>query len=272
MSRKKSLSIGLALGGGGARGIAHIPMIQILDEMGIKPVIISGTSMGAIIGALFAAGVTGKEMEETMNGLSIKEIGKMVDVDWLSRNGLVKGKGIVKYLSEIIPANRFEDLQIPLQVVATDFWNRSEVVFSSGDLLEAVRASISIPGIFTPVKIGGKVLTDGGLVNPLPYDLIRDECDLLIAVDVSGSNKPDERSGLPSIFESIAATFQIMETALVSNQMEQTRPDIYIKPGLTNIQLMDFHKHEEIMLSGTRAAEKLREALNKKLRKRRFFI
>ena len=110
MSRKKSRSVGLALGGGGARGIAHIPIIQVLDDMGIKPAIVSGTSMGAVIGALFAAGVSGKEMEETMNGLSLKEIGKMVDVDWLSRNGLVKGKGIVNFLSEIIPASRFEDL------------------------------------------------------------------------------------------------------------------------------------------------------------------
>jgi NTE family protein len=218
-------TIGLALGGGGARGLCHIDFCMALDEMGLKPCIISGTSIGSIAGGFYAAGVSGSGMEEILNQIGLREISKMIDFSILHPSGLVKGKGVTDFLSEHLPAKTFEELTIPLKVVATDYWRRKEVVFKSGDLVPAIRASISIPGIFKPVKIQQRVLIDGGAVNPLPFDIIRDECDILIAIDVSGTSVPSRKHPVPSMFESIMTTYHIMENALLEKKIEFNQPD-----------------------------------------------
>jgi len=135
-------TIGLALGGGGARGLCHIDFCMALDEMGLKPTIISGTSIGAIAGGFYAAGVSGAGMEEILEQIGIREISKMVDFSILNPSGLVKGKGVTDFLCKHLPAKTFEELLIPLKVVATDYWRREEVIFDSGDLIPAIRASI----------------------------------------------------------------------------------------------------------------------------------
>lgn len=241
--------IGLALGGGGARGLCHIEFLKALDELEVKPSIISGTSIGAIIGSFYAAGVSGRELEELTEKVNLLEIRKMIDFNILRLSGLVKGKGVIDFISKHLPVKQFEDLNIPLEIVATNFWNRKEFIFRKGNLLEAIRASISIPGLFEPVIVNNTVLTDGGSINPVPMNIIRKKSDILIAIDVSGSNVHPKKNPKPSMFEAVTITFQIMESAYVENQLSIYKPEIYIKPKLLNVQILDFHKNREILSS-----------------------
>ena len=260
--------IGLALGGGGAKGLCHIEFIKVLDELKVKPAVISGTSIGAIVGAFYAAGISGVQMESILKKIKLKDLGKMVDFSILNQSGLIKGKGIEDFFYKYIPVSRFDELQIPLKIVATDFWNRSQVVFDSGELIPAVRASMSVPGIFKPVRIKNRTLIDGGAVNPVPYDIIRNECDILIAIDVSGTKTPQKSSTMPTIFESVMGTFEIMEATIVKNKPIKAAPDIYVKPILKNIQILDFHRSKEIIQSVKEDADYLGKELQKRMKKR----
>ena len=253
--------IGLALGGGGAKGLCHIVFIKVLDELGLRPSVIAGTSIGAVVGGFYASGVSGAQMEHILKNVKFTDVVKTVDLSMLSNSGLVTGKGIKNFLYQHIPARTFEELQIPLKVVATDFWERRQVVFHSGQLIPAIRASMSMPAVFQPVRFGGMVLVDGGAVNPLPYDLIRKECDILIAIDVSGEKTPSEGDRVPSMFESIVSTNQIMQESIIRNKMKISKPDIYIKPDLTNIRVLEFHRYEEILNSVGRDVEAFRKEL-----------
>jgi len=237
------------LGGGGARGLCHIEFIKAMDEMGVKASVVSGTSIGSIVGSFYASGLSGQEIEDIANAVGLVELSKMIDLAILNPSGIVKGKGVEEFLSKYLPASNFEDLKIPLKIVATDYWERKEVVFESGPLIPAIRASISIPGLFTPVKINKQILVDGGAVNPLPYELIRNQCDLLIAIDVSGKSSPPRFRKVPTMLESVINTYHIMETALVENMLENMKPDIYVKPSLINIQILEFYRHHFIKKS-----------------------
>ena len=238
--------IGLALGGGGARGLCHIEFCRALDELGLRPSIIAGTSIGAIVGAFYAGGKTGEEMAELSESLGFREYTKMMDLSILSRTGLVKGKAVQDFLLKHLPRCGFAELPIPLKIVATDFWNRTPVVFASGDLLPAIRASISIPGLFEPYAHKGKILVDGGAVSPLPMEFIRDDCDILVAIDVSGSNVPGHKTKMPRLFENVSVWSQIMQTRLTEHHLELYHPEIFVRPRLENVQILDFHREKEI--------------------------
>jgi NTE family protein len=239
--------IGLALGGGGARGLCEVVFIQALDELNIRPSVISGTSMGAIIGAFYASGMSGAEMENLVRKIGLIDLGKMVDFKLFSKSALLRGHGVEEFLQERIPFETFEELEIPLKIVTTNFWDRRQVVVDSGPLMPAIRSSISLPAIFEPVSTEGAVLIDGGAVNPLPYDIIRESCDILIAIDVSGVKTPREKSPIPNMFESIMSTFEIMQASIVENKMKISHPDIYLKPSLENIQILEFNRYAEIL-------------------------
>ena len=257
--------IGLALGGGGARGLCHIEFINVLDSFQIKPSVISGTSIGSIIGAFYAAGVSGRDMRALIERISLRELTKMVDFSILSPSGLVRGDGVIEFLEEHLPVSRFEDLEIPLKIVATDFWNRKEVVFDKGPLIPAIRASISIPGIFEPVTLDDVVMVDGGAVNPVPMSIIHELCDFLIAIDVSGTNAPPRRNKVPAMFTAIMTFFQIMESSINREQREIYKPDIYLRPKLENVQVLDFHRDDEILASVAEDVDAFREQLVNKL-------
>jgi NTE family protein len=182
-------------------------------------------------------------------------------------DGLVRGDKIIQTLNKLTKNKRLEDLDIPLRVVATDFWKRAEVVISQGDVGEAVRASISIPGIFEPVLRDARVMIDGGIINSLPYEVIRQECDVLVAVDVTGDSVPGEnQSAKPKILESIFIAFQMMEAAQVKSKLLQSRPDIYIHPALSNIDILDFRQMDGILESVKPEAEQFRALLQSRFR------
>jgi NTE family protein len=241
--------IGLALGGGGARGLCHIRFLQVMEKLNITPVIISGTSIGAIIGAFWAGGTSAEELLKLIENINFAKLTKLFDFSIFGGSGLIKGKAVVEFFEQNLKIKTFEELKIPLKIVATDFWNRKEVIIEKGDIVTAIRASSSIPGLFNPEERNGIILTDGGATNPLPYDLLCAECDAIIAIDVSGERSKNDKTKKPQMFESILDTFLIMERSIVENKMKNSKPDLYIKPKLENFELLDFHKHEEILKS-----------------------
>lgn len=270
--------IGLALGSGGARGLAHILVFEVFEELGIKPYIISGTSIGAIMGASFASGTSSQEIKEVVNELIFSKNGKFWEVykksdlakmfnfiDFgLKPGGLIKGEKFLKLLKEKIKVDNFVDLQIPLRVIATDYWEHDEVILSKGNVHKAVVASFSLPGLFPPVECNDKLLIDGGMVNPLPYDVIQNECDLTVAVDVSASKDKIE-NGFPPSYEVLFSSFQIMQNSIVREKLKQSKPDILIKTEIKNIRIHEFMKAQSIYDQAAKAKEELKRTLGEKL-------
>jgi NTE family protein len=273
IARTDSPRVGLALGGGGAKGLAHIPMLQTLDRCGIRPVGIAGTSIGAIMGLLYAAGTSGDDIYEGITELvaapkSLQEIFEAKQIfAWLEYFDLDIGRGslfqidkFLDQLEEVIGISRFEDLPIPLKVVATDFWAREEVVFDSGPIKPAIAASFALPGVFKPVVQGEQVLIDGGSVNPLPYDLLQDECDFIVAIDVMGQRRPDGDL-LPSYAESLFNSFQIAEKSILREKFRRQPPDVYIEVEVEDVAVLDFHKADEIFAQAESARLQLEAEL-----------
>ena len=248
------------MGGGGAKGLAHIEVLKVLDRLGVEVVAISGTSVGAIIGSLYAAGRSGSEVEKIIGEMlatprSIEEALKSERLfGWIELLGLDPGKshileaeGFLTELVEYLGKSAFEELAIPLKIVAADFWERREVVFDSGPLMPAIAASFSLPGIFKPVVIDDRALVDGGCVNPVPFDLIRDQCDILVAVDVIGKRAPLDSNLIPGMTEALFNTFQIAEKTIASQKMLLSTPDIYIEPEIEGVKVLEFDKADVIV-------------------------
>lgn len=270
--------VGIALGGGGAKGLAHIPMLAVLDQLGIRPHRIVGTSIGALIGALYASGMSAKALAELVDRLTVSGdeswLGALMEQDvgewWdlielqLGRGGLMDTGAVARFIERTVDARRFGELQIPLAVVAADFWERQQVVFDQGPLAPALQASIALPGLFSPVHYRDRVLVDGGLVNPVPWDLLAEDCDLVIAVDVSGSRTPQADNG-PSYTETVFNTYQILQASIVREKLRYQPPDIYIAPELNNIRVLDFNRVDEINAHAIPAAGELERQLRKRL-------
>ena len=277
-SKVDSKSIGIAFGAGGARGIAHLLMIEALDELGVKPSIISGSSIGAVVGAFYAAGFSAKEMKGILNQLinpksdsvfdfllksDIVKMFTMFDPQFI-RSGFIKGEKFQNYMKSHLQVSRFEELKIPLKIVATDYWKKEAVVFEKGDLIQPIKASYSLPGLFTPVKIKNRILIDGGAVNPLPFDLIMDKCDITIAIDVTAFKAQNE-SEIPPTFDSVFTTYQTMQNSIIKERLKFLRPDIYIRPEIFDVRVFDFVKADLIFKQAQPAKEDLKRQLDKLL-------
>ena len=184
----ESKKVALVLGSGGARGLAHIGAIEALEERGYTITSIAGCSMGSIIAGMYAAGQL-KEAKEWFLSVDKQLILRMMDINLLSGNSVVKGQRIIEELEKVVPDRPIESLRIPCAIVATEMIHSDEVIFRTGSLFEAMRASISIPLFFQPVQIGGQLLIDGGILNPLPLHVVeRQEGDILVAADISGKD------------------------------------------------------------------------------------
>jgi len=267
--------IGLALGAGGARGLAHIPIVELLDELGVRPARLAGSSMGAVIGLLYAAGRSGAQIKQLIDDFVVREsespfeaLSRFENFRWmefldpdLGNGGLLSGGKFVTYIQQAIQCSRFEELEIPLKIVAADFWNRTQVVFEQGDLAPALQASIAIPGLFTPVIHEGRALVDGSAVNPVPYDLLQDDCDLTIAVDVQGAWTPSDDLR-PSLFDAAMGASLLMQEAIVRERLQHRPPTIYVKPRLRDIRVLDFDKADTIYAQTDSARASLRQRLS----------
>lgn len=268
--------IGLALGGGGAKGFAHIPLLEVFDELGIKPYCITGTSIGAILGALYASGHSAIDIVEMIEQLIVPrnarfkdiirnkdsfKILSMIDPHFSFKpQGLIKGEKFLGFLYEQMKVSTFEELSIPFKAVATDFWRKEQVVFDSGELLPAVRASMAIPYVFTPVHMNDQVLVDGGLVNNVPHDLLSTSCDIQIAVDIMGEHSTP-KTKTPSPLDAIFHTYEVMQESIANAKIEAHPVDIYMRPPLMDIEVLDFHKAESIYEQGLTAKDDFKRQL-----------
>ncbi|MBS0242282.1 MAG: patatin-like phospholipase family protein [Proteobacteria bacterium] len=266
--------IGLALGGGGARGLAHLAIIEALDEMGLKPAVIAGTSIGAIFGAGLAAGLSGRYMrahiEEVLSekyalarqlfSARAPAVSKLFNLFPL-RQALLDAEVLLELVLPTRLPERLEQLALPLAVVATDFYAEEPVVMRQGPLKQAVGASIALPVIFHPVTIEGRALLDGGLVDPLPFDLVREGADITIAVDVSGAQREPEHARGPKAFEALLSASLILQRSIVREKLKSHRPDILIDPTGERFGVLEFHRFAEILA----AAEPVKDAFKRKL-------
>ncbi|MFU8781220.1 MAG: patatin-like phospholipase family protein [Kiritimatiellia bacterium] len=192
--KKKQRRIGLVLGGGGARGWAHIGVIHAIREAGLDVACVVGTSMGALVGAAFASGRL-DDLQAVAQDLDWRQVLALMSDISLSRTGLIDGKHIVDFVQDHVMPGNIEDLPLPYAAIATDIRTGDEVVLRRGSIAAAVRASIAIPGLFTPLCLESRVLVDGGLVNPLPVNVAREmEVDFIIAVDITRSPLPSRQS------------------------------------------------------------------------------
>jgi NTE family protein len=267
---KTKSGFALALGGGAAKAFAHIPILEALDELGVKPSEISGTSMGAILGGFYASGMTGKEIRnfsvdlftrkpQLLNKLFLKNGRTWSSLFNISQPAIIDPVVLFETIFPPTLANTFEDLNLPLKVMATDFYSQSEVVLESGPLLPAIAASSALPMLLTPVKIDGQVLIDGGFVNPTPFDVFEGKGRFTVGVDVTGSDF--SRKELPSGLETWIGSFAITLHSLVAAKLECSKPDLLIEPPIGKFMTMDFFKIEEIIA----AAEPAKDEFKRKL-------
>jgi NTE family protein len=266
--------VGIALGAGGANGMAHILMLEALDELGLTPFRISGSSIGAVIGALYASGHTGSELRRLVERFipSPNEdwLHEVLDQDalrWIDflelevgDGGLLSSQGFVSFLYESIECETFSELEIPLRISAADLWDRSEVVFDSGNLLSAIKASMALPGIFRPIEISGRMLIDGGTVNPVPFDLLLDDCDVVVAIDVIG-RRTRSRNGSPAYFETVFNSVKVMQHAITSAKLRCRQPSIYLAPDIVDVRALEFYRAEEVFSQAEGAKSDLKRHL-----------
>lgn len=251
--------VGLALGGGAARGLAHIGVLAVLEREGIPVDLVTGTSAGAAVGALYAQGKKAGEIKELALNIGWRKMFSLVDLA-LPKSGFIGGRRITTLLRSIIGDISFGDLKIPLACVATDILTGEEVVLSGGSVLEAVRASISIPVIFTAAKTQGRYLVDGGLVDPVPVDTVRGMgADFIIAVnvipDLADRVKRTKGYKEPSIFNVIIQSIYIATYSLVKQSL--VAADIVIRPRLEQMGYGDFHRAAYCIEQGELATEAL---------------
>ncbi|KFC67290.1 Patatin [Devosia sp. LC5] len=276
MSTAAGPRIGVALGGGSARGLTHIPYIEAMDELGIKPAVISGTSIGALIGAGWAAGMSGAELREhSFNVLGTMKIiaGKLWatqirGISGILKNGISMQLDATHVVDAFTPADfprEFKDLKIPLYVVATDFQSWHQVVFNSGLLRPAIAGSIAIPSLFRPVVYANHILVDGGVVNPLPLDQADIDTDFLIGIDVNGDPSEGIAKTDHKPLDVWFGSAQIMMHSLTAHMMAAYPPDIYIRPHVTNFGALEFWRVREIVANAEPEKERFKRMLETKI-------
>jgi NTE family protein len=271
-------SIALALGGGGARGLAHILVLEVLDELGLRPKMIAGTSIGALVGAAYALGLSGFRlraiMEETLGNrfdlirqlfAARSEPAQRLLRLLPLRTSLLSPELLLERLLPELNDRTFADLTIPLKVVATDLAGHAPVVIEQGSLRRAVAASIAIPLVFTPVRDGEQVLVDGGLVNPLPFDLLDGAADITIAIDVSGASTPVEMGRSPAALDVLIRSIQIMEKSITNQKLAARQPDIYLDIELDDFSALEFWRARDIIEAASPIKDKLRRHLTRVL-------
>ncbi len=246
-------SIGLALGGGAARGFAHIGVIQVLEEAGIRPDLVVGTSAGSLVAALYASGMGGVEMASL--ALSMDEGGL---TDWaFPGRGLIRGEALARYVRQHTGGKRIEQMPLPLGIVATDLDSGNGILFRVGDPGVAVRASSAVPAVFQPVRIGAREYVDGGLVAPVPVRYAREMgAQLVIAVDIG---MPPDGAPTGDALRMLLQTFSIMARSI--NRFELREADIVLRPQLPGVSSADFTARDTAIKAGREAAQSMLAAM-----------
>jgi NTE family protein len=285
MEKKK---VHLVLGSGGARGVAHIGVIEELERKGYEIIEVIGCSMGAVVGGVYCAGRL-DEYKEWMLSLTKRGVFDLLDFTFTSQ-GFVKGEKLFGKHIEVTGNKKIEDFTIPFTAVATDMKHHKEVHFNSGDLYTALRASVSIPGIFTPVVLNDQVLVDGGVLNPLPINLVNKREDaIIVAVDINSrtivedllvkeekkerkkywfedilpdsikdlaKNNEEKKKESFSLFELMESTFSFTQDRLTTIMIEHYKPDVLVEIPRSTCDTFEFYKAKELIGIGVRALHK----------------
>ncbi|MBY4610001.1 patatin-like phospholipase family protein [Rhizobium sp. 9T] len=272
-------TVAVAFGGGGARGLAHIHIIETLDELGIRPVAISGSSMGAIMGAGMAAGMSGAEIREhalTTVGNKTAVVARIWGLRPATvRDAVAKGIRIGQFnleriLRAFLPAElpaRFEDLLVPMKVITTDYYGQNEVIIEDGELFPALAASSAIPAVFMPVRLRGRVMIDGGISNPVPYEPLMDLADIVVGIDVVGAPEGDG-THIPNRMESIFGSGQLMMQTAISLKLKLCQPHIFLRPTVGRTGVMDFLKARDVLAMSVGVKDELKFALDREIEAR----
>jgi len=246
---KKIPKLGLALGGGAARGFAHIGVLQVLEEEGIKPSLVVGTSAGSVVASFYASGKTGQQLQWLADTMDETQF-----TDWanpFSGRGILRGEALGKYINSQLNGMKIEDMKLPLGIVATDLRTGDGILFRRGDVATAVRASSAVPSVFEPVQIAGKDYVDGGLVSPVPVRYARQMgADLVLAVDIS--SRPEDAK-TTDMLKVLLQTFSIMGKSI--SQLELAQADVVVRPALPDIGSTEFSARKKSIEAG-RAAMK----------------
>lgn len=272
---KTSPRIGLVLGGGGARGIAHVAVVEALDEMGVTPTAIAGTSIGAIYGAGRAGGLSGRDLRARTLASFANRTTALAKL-WTLRpkklgDLLTGGLGqfsperiLEIFVGDAFPAT-FAECPIPLAVVATDYYGGREVVLREGGLRRAVAASIALPSIFEPVVVAGRVLMDGGIMNPVPVDALPVEVDVVVAVDVISFPEPADGKTAPGALQAIFGASQLMQQQIAAFKFEARRPDVLIRPPVNDVHMLDFLGAEKVLALAEPVKDEVKRRLGRLL-------
>ena len=258
---RRQVKIGLALGSGGARGLAHLGVLARLNEWGVKLHCVAGTSIGAIMGAIYASGTVDKAIAwaERLDWAGAATLFAEIN---MPVTGFFTGRRVEERLRKFIPYGDFSESPVPLATVATDIATGEEVVLRTGDMMEGVRASYAIPGVFTPVERDGRQLVDGGLVNPLPISVCRElGADAVIAVDINlRQGPPGYRRTKKSlkIMEILANTISILENEVTRGTLAAQAPDVCVQPAVGDIFTLDFLTARTAIEAGYAAADERR--------------
>jgi NTE family protein len=249
--------IGLALGGGAARGFAHIGVIQVLEEAGIRPSLVVGTSAGSLVAALYASGLNGKQLGELALAMDESAI-----TDWAyPGRGLLRGEALARYVREHTGAKPIEQMKLPLGIVATDLDSGAPILFQRGDTATAVRASSAVPAVFQPVRIGNREYVDGGLVSPVPVRFARQMgAELVLAVDITS---PPDGQPTGDAMRMLLQTFSIMGRSI--NTFELKEADLVLRPRLDGVSSADFTARKRAIQAGREAAQALLPQLRQRI-------
>jgi NTE family protein len=289
---RRKLRLGLALGSGSARGWAHIGVIRALEERGIKPDMVCGSSIGALVGAAYASGELDR-LEEWACSLTWTTVVRLMDLTW--RGGLIRGTRLFSLFRTLLEDREIDELALPYGAIATELASGRELWLRHGKVLDAVRASCAMPGLFTPVVRDGAVLVDGGLVNPVPVSMCRAlGADLVVAIDLSwgklgayrrgketelaprevpgwldrvrpliaskllkGKPKPEETPDIPSLFDVFMTSLDIVEMRVARSRLAGEPADVLITPLLPDFATMDYHRGREAIAEGHAAVDRM---------------
>lgn len=256
---KRPPRIGLALGGGAARGFAHVGVIQVLEEAGLRPSLVTGTSAGSLVAAMYASGKSGAQLQQVAETMEEAAI-----ADWtlpIFNRGMLRGEALARYVNRQVSGRLIENMPMPLGIVATDLHNGKSVLFQRGDTGMAVRASSAVPAVFQPVRISGRDYVDGGLVSPVPVRYARAMgAELVIAVDIS--NEPEGNPASDTL-DILLQTFSIMGKSI--NSFELRDADVVVRPALLGVGSSDFGARRRSIEAGRVAMTALLPGLKAKI-------
>jgi NTE family protein len=248
-----SKKLGIAFGGSGAQGIASIAYIKALEALEIKPDIVSGTGVGAVVAAMYAAGMSSQDMIDFLQEINFPGSKRPININKIkdAKYGILDGLGLEEYYQMVVPVKVFDRLYFPLKIVAANWTTGQQVIFDSGDVGPAVRSAMSIPGVFMPNEVNGEMMMDGSCVNPVPFDIIRDDCDVLVAIEPQVN---EEEGPAPNVYSVICGAFNAARKALGVEKQKACKVDHFESVVVEETTAYDFAFYHEIIESAEEKA------------------